>query len=67
MNKNTIGGIFFFLLGLFAPFYIGCELLPDGWVGNQEPGFWWTIPAVVCLIFGGIMSIIFGLATFFED
>ena len=61
MKKNTIIGAALMVAGIFGPFHIGYEVLPDGWMGDAQPGFWWTIPTAFSLLFGGLLSFIFGL------
>ena len=40
------------LAGLFLPFYIGGEVLPDGWL--DEAPLWWSGPMFVLLFIFGV-------------
>jgi hypothetical protein len=56
----TLGGPLI-IAGLYGPFYIGCEILPDGWTEHPTT-YWWTVPMLLTLVACKIVGIGFGAA-----
>lgn len=63
---GTILGALMVLIGIFGPFYIGGEVLPENWSQTyQGPDYWWAGPVMIMLVlwfFGfcitGVLTII---------
>jgi uncharacterized protein YneF (UPF0154 family) len=52
-------GIVLIAAGLYGPFYIGCKVLPDGWM-EWPTTHWWTCPMILTLFACFIAGIIGG-------